>query len=103
MRFIGTFLIAVLLMAAVARAALPDLSQASCSGNLVASDVCQMPGLPAKTSKPVASACCAALPDLSGPALHIDRLAGRSALPLARDRQLPDRSGRSGPWRPPRG
>jgi len=107
MRILSTILIAVLLMASVARAGLPGLPQGSCSGDLVAADVCEMPGMPTKTSKPTANSaagsCCAALPDMAAQGVQSERAAGYIAMVLARARLLPDRADGLGPWRPPRG
>jgi hypothetical protein len=102
MRIVGTFLIAVLLMATFARAALPGMPQASCSGDLVAADVCPMPGLPSQSPRPATKFCCAALPDFAGHFLPVAMVAGQRVPGPVRAGLLPDRAGAAGPWRPPR-
>ena len=102
MRIVGTILIAVLLMATFARAALPAMTQPSCSGDLVAADVCHMPGLPAKSTRPVANLCVTALPEIAGCLMPVVEVAGQMVPGPKRASLLPDRSGTAGPWRPPR-
>jgi len=99
-RFIGPFLIVVLALTTLGRAASPGMAQASCGGDMIAADICQMPGLPVQPGKPDAKSCCPALPDVPVPVLNIPP----EAQPVGWRLQvagLAESAGGASPWRPP--